>query len=152
MRIVNPSRAALFALACAAASLATVAGVARTADPSALAPVPARERAALFRSIDANAPRSVALLKELVNLNSGTFNVAGVTQVGERLQREFAALGFTTRWVAMDSVGRANHLVAERSGRKGRRLLLIGHMDTVFEPFSPFRTFVRHDADVTGPA
>jgi len=151
LRIVNPSRAALFALACAVSSLATVAGVARAADPSALAPVPARERAALFRSIDANAPRSVALLEELVNLNSGTFNVAGVTQVGERLQREFAALGFTTRWVAMDSVGRANHLVAERSGRKGRRLLLIGHMDTVFEPFSPFRTFVRNDGRATGP-
>jgi len=105
-------------------------------------------RAALFRHIDAGAPQSVALLEEVVNVNSGTFNVAGVRQVGERLEREFRALGFTTRWVSMDSVGRAAHLVAER---KGRRLLLIDHMDTVFEPFSPFKTFVRDGSRATGP-
>ncbi len=116
-----------------------------------LAPVPTKEREALFRSIDAAAPQSVALLEELVNLNSGTFNVAGVKQVGARLEREFSALGFTTRWVSMDAVGRAPHLVAERRGRKGRHLLLIGHMDTVFEPFSPFRTFVRNGERATGP-
>lgn len=108
-------------------------------------------RAALFRHIDAGAPQSVALLEEVVNVNSGTFNVAGVRQVGERLEREFRALGFTTRWVSMDSVGRAAHLVAERKGRKGRRLLLIDHMDTVFEPFSPFKTFVRDGSRATGP-
>ncbi len=116
-----------------------------------LAPVPTKEREALFRSIDAAAPQSVALLEELVNLNSGTFNVAGVKEVGARLEREFSALGFTTRWVSMDAVGRAPHLVAERRGRKGRHLLLIGHMDTVFEPFSPFRTFVRNGERATGP-
>lgn len=120
-------------------------------DAAVLAPVPTREREALFRSIDTAAPQSVALLEELVNLNSGTFNVEGVKQVGERLAREFRALGFTTRWVSMDSVGRAPHLVAERRGRRGQRLLLIGHMDTVFEPFSPFKKFVRNGERATGP-
>ncbi len=142
-------RAALAALATLAALASGRAVLA--ADAATVAPVPQRERAALIRSIDASAPQSVALLKELVNLNSGTFNVAGVRQVGERLQSEFQALGFTTRWVSMDAVGRAPHLVAERRGRKGRRLLLIGHMDTVFEPFSPFRSFVRNGERATGP-
>lgn len=151
MRIATHTRTALLALAAAASLVGPGSQGVRAADTSALAPVPARERAALFRSIDAAAPRSVALLEELVNLNSGTFNVAGVTQVGERLQREFAALGFSTRWVRMDQVGRASHLVAERTGRKGRRLLLIGHMDTVFEPFSPFRSFVRNGDRAIGP-
>lgn len=125
--------------------------IAHAADPAALAPVPARERDALFRRIDAAAPQSVALLEELVNLNSGTFNVAGVRKVGDVMERELRALGFSTRWVAMDSVGRAPHLVAERRGKKGRRLLLIGHMDTVFEPFSPFKSFVRNGDRATGP-
>lgn len=133
----------------ALALLATLVVLAANAAP--LPPVPAREREALFRHIDAAAPRSVALLEELVNLNSGTFNVAGVSEVGTRLEREFIALGFTTRWVPMDAVGRAPHLVAERRGRKGSRLLLLGHMDTVFEPFSPFKTFVRSGGQARGP-
>jgi glutamate carboxypeptidase len=51
----------------------------------------------------------------------------------------------------MDTVGRANHLVAERRGTKGRRLLLIGHMDTVFEPFSSFKTLRREGDRAAGP-
>jgi glutamate carboxypeptidase len=136
----------------AALLLCVVSGVtARAAEQSTLAPVIENERTALFRSIDVGATRSFALLEELVNQNSGTFNVAGVTQVGERLQREFVELGFSTRWVKMDTVGRANHLVAERRGTKGRRLLLIGHMDTVFEPFSSFKTLRREGDRAAGP-
>ena len=133
-------------LLCVASGVTT-----RAAEQSTLAPVTANERTALFRSIDVGATRSFALLEELVNRNSGTFNVAGVTQVGERLQREFVELGFSTRWVKMDTVGRANHLVAERRGTKGRRLLLIGHMDTVFEPFSAFKTLKRESDRAAGP-
>ena len=143
------ARAAFGALA--SLMMITPASVTRAAEPALLAPVPARERDALFRHIDATAPQSVALLEELVNLNSGTFNVSGVSDVGARLEREFRALGFSTRWVSMEAVGRAPHLVAERRGRKGRRLLLLGHMDTVFEPFSPFKTFVRNGNQATGP-
>ncbi len=149
MNCISIPRAAVAAL-CVLAALAP-SRPAVAAATAMLAPVPTREREALFRSIDAAAPQSVALLEELVNLNSGTFNVAGVRQVGERLEREFRVLGFTTRWVSMDAVGRAPHLVAERQGRKGKRLLLIGHMDTVFEPFSPFRNFVRNGERATGP-
>jgi glutamate carboxypeptidase len=136
----------LRALVLSAAALFTAAAGAAAA-PS----VPAREREALFRAIDADAPQAVALLEELVNVNSGTFNVEGVKQVGQRLERELQALGFETRWVPMDAVKRAPHLVAERQGRRGQKLLLIGHMDTVFEPFSPFRSFVRNGDTATGP-
>ena len=136
----------------AALLLCVASGVtARAAEQSTLAPVIENERTALFRSIDVGATRSFALLEELVNQNSGTFNVAGVTQVGERLQREFVELGFSTRWVKMDAVGRANHLVAERRGTQGKRLLLIGHMDTVFEPFSAFKTLKREGDRAAGP-
>jgi glutamate carboxypeptidase len=93
-----------------------------------------------------------ALLERVVNLNSGTMNHAGVRATGAIFQDAFEALGFTTRWIEMpDSVGRAGHLFAERIGTRGRRLLLIGHLDTVFEPGDPFQQFTREGSTATGP-
>lgn len=110
-----------------------------------------REEASVVRSVDEEAPAAVALLEKIVNINSGTFNPAGVVEVGKVLEGEFQALGFTTRWVPMDAVQRAPSLVAERRGTRGKRVLLIGHMDTVFEPSSPFQKFVRNGDIATGP-
>ena len=107
--------------------------------------------AALVRSIDDEGPAAVALLERIVNINSGTFNTAGVVEVGRVLEKEFQTLGFATRWVPMDAVKRAPSLIAERKGTRGKRVLLIGHMDTVFEPSSPFQKFVRNGQSATGP-
>jgi glutamate carboxypeptidase len=55
---------------------------------------------------------------------------------------EFENLGLKTQWVDMPTeMNRAGHLVAERSGSKGKRLLLIGHLDTVFEADHPLQKF-----------
>jgi glutamate carboxypeptidase len=107
--------------------------------------------AALVRSIDDEGPAAVALLERIVNINSGTFNTAGVLEVGKALEKEFQTLGFATRWVPMDAVKRAPSLVAEHKGTRGKRVLLIGHMDTVFEPSSPFQKFVRTGDSAIGP-
>jgi glutamate carboxypeptidase len=94
---------------------------------------------------------ALALLEETVNVNSGTMNFAGVQRVGDRLGREFAALGFDVRWIGGAPFGRAGHLVAERRGT-GRHVLLIGHLDTVFEPDSSFQRFERTSASTArGP-
>ena len=110
-----------------------------------------KQEQGLVRAIDEERPSAVALLEGIVNINSGTFNTAGVLEVGKVLEREFHALGFTARWVPMDAVKRAPSLVAERKGTHGKRVLLIGHMDTVFEPSSPFQKFVRTGDTATGP-
>jgi len=110
-----------------------------------------KQEANIVHSVDEEAPAAVALLEKIVNMNSGTFNPAGVLEVGKVLEQEFQALGFTTRWVPMDSVNRAPSLVAERRGSRGERVLLIGHMDTVFEPSSPFQKFVRTGNIAIGP-
>jgi len=91
---------------------------------------------------------AVALLTRVVNLPSGTLNVAGVRAVGAVFRRELDLLGFTTRWVDLPaSMKRAGHLVAERRALRpspnGKRILLIGHLDTVFE--GPGQRFVRQD-------
>jgi glutamate carboxypeptidase len=101
----------------------------------------ATERA-IVRAVDAGNRDALALLERIVNINSGTMNLAGVRQVGDALRPALDALGFTTRWVDGAGFGRAGHLVAERRGA-GPRFLLIGHLDTVFEPQHPFQRFER---------
>lgn len=83
-------------------------------------------------------PAALQLLERSVLINSGTLNPAGVREVGALYRAEFDRLGFATRWVDMPAgMKRAGHLVAERAGTQGRRVLLIGHLDTVFEKDSP---------------
>lgn len=95
---------------------------------------------------------NLKLLEEIVNINSGSLNLDGVKQVGEKLAVEFRKIGFSTEWVSLpDSLKRAGHLVAYRKGKKGKRILMIGHLDTVFEPdmeANPYR--LLNDSTVTG--
>jgi glutamate carboxypeptidase len=100
---------------------------------------------------DASRKEAEALLEKVVNINSGTMNLPGVRRVGEVFDAEFKALGFRTTWVDGAPFKRAGHLIAERDGT-GPRVLLIGHLDTVFEADSPFQKFERLDADTArGP-
>src|SRR5687767_13437927 len=102
----------------------------------------------IVASVDAGAPAAITLLEKLVNINSGTHNFAGVRAVADALAPEFQKLGFTTRWSPGSSWNRAGHLVAEWKGNgSGRKLLLIGHLDTVFEKDSPFQKFERVGTD-----
>ena len=95
---------------------------------------------------------AIALLARTVNINSGTMNHLGVKAVGDIFAEEFQHLGLTTTWHDMSEVNRAGHLFAETAGESGSRcLLLIGHLDTVFEPDSPFQTFDRQGDHATGP-
>ena len=117
------------------------------AAPAYAAPPSAAERT-MIATVDAEQARTLALLERAVNQNSGTRNLAGVKAVHEIFAPEFTALGFTVRWVPQDAVGRAGHLIATHKGKPGlKQLLLIGHLDTVFEPDSGFFKFERVDAD-----
>ncbi len=104
----------------------------------------------MVAAIDASQDRDVALLEKLVDQNSGTRNFEGVRAVATMMQAELEPLGFTTRWVPTPQVNRAGHLVAEHKGR-GKHILLIGHLDTVFEKDSPFQTMTRKGDRVQGP-
>lgn len=103
------------------------------------------EERSLVHYIDQHREDAVELLKRVVNVNSGTENFAGVRQVGAIFRAEFDALGFQTRWVDGTSWNRAGHLIADHPG-VGARLLLIGHLDTVFAPDSPFQQYEAIDA------
>lgn len=96
----------------------------------------------IVSSIEKNNDEAIDFLKKVVNINSGTLNSKGVKEVGMVFKDAFDNIGFETKWIEMPAeMGRAGHLFAETSGYKGKKLLLIGHLDTVFEENSPFQTF-----------
>jgi len=84
--------------------------------------------------IDAHMSEAITLLERVVNINSATQNIAGVKSIGDVFKTEFEALGLTAKWLDMPvEMRRAGHLLAETNGSRGKRLLLIGHIDTVLE-------------------
>ena len=104
----------------------------------------------MVRTVAEERDRHIALLERLVNQNSGTLNLPGVRAVGDMVEAELVPLGFAVRWVDMAETGRAGHLIATHAG-PGRNILLIGHLDTVFEADGPFQTFQRDGSRAVGP-
>jgi len=111
---------------------------------------------AMVAYIDAHEQESNALLEKVVAINRGTHNLDGVRAVGKIMMGELSGLGFEVQWIPMDEVERAGVLVAEHkcpagAEKCGKRMLLIGHMDTVFEKTSPFQTWTVNGNIATGP-
>jgi len=88
----------------------------------------------IVAAVDARAAQTVSLLERSVNIRSATENTAGVRAVGDLFANELKDIGFKTTWIDMPpEMKRAGHLFAEIKGTKGKRILLIGHLDTVLE-------------------
>ena len=112
--------------------------------------------------LDAQEDDMLALLERLTNINSGSLNKEGIATIAEYFSTELRQLGFTTRTLPGDVIEQpscpgseyvvdlADHVLATKIG-EGTRLLLMGHMDTVFPPDSPFQTFSRDGDTMFGP-
>jgi glutamate carboxypeptidase len=136
LRIVTQLAAALSLVALPATAIAQL--------------TPAETR--MVQAVDSEQERTLAMLEKWVNQNSGSLNVEGVIKVGEMLRAELEPLGFSVQWIDMKETGRAGHIVATHKGNgRGKRLLLIGHLDTVFEPDSPFQRWERRGNQGIGP-
>ena len=111
-----------------------------------------RDEQRLTELIDKNYKETLALLEEVININSGSLNKEGVREVGRVFEREFQKIGFQTEWLELPAeVNRAGHFIATRKGTKGKKLFLIGHLDTVFEKDMPFTPFTYlNDSIATG--
>lgn len=102
---------------------------------AALTPLEERIAAA----VDTQSGTFAAELEHAIGIDSPTENFAGIRALADWHAAQFAALGFAARFEELPpETGRAGHLVAERRGTKGRRVLLIGHLDTVL-PGGNFR-------------
>lgn len=107
----------------------------------------------IINAVAQNTPESIAFLEKVVNINSGTLNPIGVKEVGAVFSQAFEKIKFKSNWIEMPSeLNRAGHLFASTQGTNGKRLLLIGHLDTVFEKDSEFQKFeMVNDSIAKGP-
>jgi len=130
-------------------ALAAGMGIAATQAPAATAlKTPERK---LVAHVEAHRSEALTLLERSVNINSGTHNLKGVREVGVIFREALDALGFGTEWIEGEGFGRAGHLVADHPGPSAR-IVLIGHLATVFEADSSFQKFERlDDARARGP-
>lgn len=102
--------------------------------------------------IDANTENAIDLLEETVNISSGTMNPEGVRAVGKVMARELEAVGLSTEWIEMpDDMQRAGHLFGHRYRDGKKKILMIGHLDTVFEADDGFQSYRRDGDTAYGP-
>lgn len=120
------------------------------------------EEQELVNWLESQEEEMIALLERLTNINTGSLNKQGVDELAAFFASELRELGFTTSSLPGDVIAMpscpgsnynidvADHLLATRTGDSSR-LLLMGHLDTVFPLDSPFQTFRREDDTVYGP-
>jgi len=87
-------------------------------------------------------------LAQLVEINSYTQNKAGVDQVGKLYSQWMAAIGFTIERHRRADIG--DHILYKSAKRKGKKVLLLGHFDTVFPP-GTFEAFHEDPEWIYGP-
>jgi len=105
--------------------------------------------------VDQHRDEILAELKVHVDINTGTDNTQGLNQYRKLLASELAELDFMTKAYSSDdieilsckggSIKIADHLVATRTGSANNRVLINGHMDTVFSKGDEFQTLVIED-------
>jgi len=86
----------------------------------------------IIEYIDRHLSEQIGVIETTVNIESPTEDIPGVKAVGASFRKEFEAIGMYVRWIDMPAEAkRAGHLIAETKGAKGKRILLLGHLDTV---------------------
>lgn len=87
-------------------------------------------------------------LKELIEINSFTKNKSGVDWVGDIYSGYMESLGFEVIHYKREDIG--NHLHFKSKKEAGKKILLVGHLDTVFPP-NTFEKFNEDERYIYGP-
>ena len=93
-----------------------------------------RKDEGLWKAAEAARPEQLKLLETLVNIDSGTGDIEGGTRVLDVLAPRLEALGARVERVPAEIPGLPDNLVATLKGKGKAKILMIGHIDTVFEP------------------
>jgi glutamate carboxypeptidase len=88
----------------------------------------------VYQAVQANRAGALELLKEIVDVDSGTGDVAGGSKVEAALAPRLKALGADVRTAPAEAAGLPENLVAVFHGTGRARILIIAHVDTVFGP------------------
>ncbi|OYU71213.1 MAG: glutamate carboxypeptidase [Alphaproteobacteria bacterium PA2] len=135
----------------ARAKLAWIAALGLLATTAQAAPAPKKD-ARIWAAAEAARPAQLELLKSVVNIDSGTGDVEGGRKVAAILIPKLKALGAAIEVVPAEAPGLPENLVATLKGTGKTRILLIGHIDTVFGPGTVANWSFKQDGDrITGP-
>lgn len=94
----------------------------------------------------------IDLLRDVVNIDSGSYDKAGVDAVGARFERHFAEHGIPARRESHGTFGDALHADVAKPGSNEKPVLLMGHRDTVFgKGEAGRRPFTIKDKRAYGP-
>jgi glutamate carboxypeptidase len=99
---------------------------------SSTMPANARADTRILAAAKTCEPKARALLQQLVQIDSGTDDVAGVAAMGAVLKTELESLGANVERVPAATPTVGDNIVATLTGKGKGRILLIAHMDTVF--------------------
>ena len=99
--------------------------------------------ARVWAAAESARPAQLKLLEQVVNIDSGTGDIEGGQAVAAVFRQRLEAAGMTVRTVASEAPGLPDNIVATITGTGKGRILMIGHLDTVFGPGTaakrPFR-------------
>jgi glutamate carboxypeptidase len=96
------------------------------------------------QNVEAQLPRYLAELETLVNIDCGSYTPDGVNRVADFCSDALGSLGAKVERLPAEGLG---DLVMGRLAGDGPRLLLIGHMDTVFDPGTVAERPFRREGD-----
>jgi len=131
--------------------LAWIAALGPLASTAQAAPAPKKD-ARIWAAAEAARPAQLELLKSVVNIDSGTSDVEGGRKVAAVLIPKLKALGANIEVIPAEAPGLPENLVATLKGTGKTRILLIGHIDTVFGPGTVANWSYRQEGDrITGP-
>jgi glutamate carboxypeptidase len=131
------------------ALLIALATAGATALPALAAP---RRDDGLWKAAEAAREGQLKLLETVVNIDSGTGDVEGGRRVLDVLAPRLEALGARIERVPAEIPGLPDNLVATLKGKGKARILMIGHVDTVFEPGTTAKwRYVADGNRATGP-
>jgi glutamate carboxypeptidase len=88
----------------------------------------------VYQAAVAGRDGALALLETIVDIDSGTGDVAGGAAVEALLEPRLRALGAAVRYETAEAPGLPDNLVAVFHGTGKARILIIAHIDTVFGP------------------
>jgi glutamate carboxypeptidase len=117
------------------------------AAPALAAPKAVPKDAKVWAAAEQAKPEQLKLLEEIVNIDSGTGDVEGGRKVAAVLIPRLKALGFTVESVPAEAPDLPENTVATLNGTGKGRILIIGHIDTVFGPGTVAKRPFRMDAE-----
>ena len=108
----------------------------------------------IVKQVELGLEQALNDIEQSVNINSGSMNIAGVKQVGLLAKQQLLAIGFDVQWLDGSAFSRAGHILAthQSSNPNAVKILIIGHLDTVFAKDDNFQRFTRlSETQASGP-